>query len=163
MIQILPNKNVLEQQFHSMSTDDVENTICKNKADNLLTADKLVTFPRGTETISHEEQRYRRAIIHWSTDTQWEQDLTKKPSYGLIDFKKAYGMALLKIYKTSDEIIKSIENTMKISWIELTARGKSLVILKTQKGNLKGDAQSLLLFVIAMMPLDYIIRKCTGW
>ena len=34
--------------------------------------------------------------------------------------------------------------------------------MKIQKGIFQGDAQSLLFFVIAMMPLNHIFRKCTG-
>ena len=48
------------------------------------------------------------------------------------------------------------------TWREkLTVRGKSLAEVKIQRGIFQGDALSLLLFVIAMMPLNHILRKCT--
>ena len=47
--------------------------------------------------------------------------------------------------------------------VKLTAEGKSLTEVKIQRCIFKGDALSPLLFVIAMMPLNHIRRKCTAW
>ena len=44
---------------------------------------------------------------------------------------------------------------------ELAAEGESLTKVKIQKGIFPGDALLPLLSLIAMMPLNYIIRKCT--
>ena len=53
---------------------------------------------------------------------------------------------------------KSIEN-----WkVELTAGGENLAEMKIRKGIFQVDSLPLLLFVTAMMPLNYILRKCTG-
>ena len=46
--------------------------------------------------------------------------------------------------------------------VELTAGKKSLSEVKIQRGIFQGDALSLLLFVISMMPLNHIFRKCTA-
>ena len=46
--------------------------------------------------------------------------------------------------------------------VELTTGGKSLAETKIQRGIFQGDALSPLLFVIAMMPLNHILRKCTA-
>ena len=46
--------------------------------------------------------------------------------------------------------------------IELTAGEKSLAETKIQRGIFQGDALSPLPFIIAMMPLNYILRKCTA-
>ena len=46
--------------------------------------------------------------------------------------------------------------------MELTAGGKSLAEVKIQRAMFQGDALSPLLFVIAMMPFDYILRKCAA-
>ena len=46
--------------------------------------------------------------------------------------------------------------------LQLTAGGQSLAEVKIQRGIFQGDAQSSLLFVIAMMPLNHILRKCTA-
>ena len=49
------------------------------------------------------------------------------------------------------------------SWrVELTAGEQRLAEVKIQRGIFQGDAQSPLLFVIAMMPFNYIPRKCTA-
>ena len=57
--------------------------------------------------------------------------------------------------------MKFIENPMESWRVELTG-GKRLVELKILRGIFLGDALSPLLFVIAMMPLSYVQRKCTG-
>ena len=54
-----------------------------------------------------------------------------------------------KMYKILDEVINFIEKTMKTWRVQLVAGGKSLVL-------------SPLLFIIAMMPLNRILRKCTA-
>ena len=86
-----------------------------------------------------------------------------------IDYKKAYDMVpqswiinYLKTYKILDEVINFIEKTMKTRRVQLAAGGKSLAEAKTQSGIFQGDALSPLLFIIAMMPLNHILRKCTA-
>ena len=46
--------------------------------------------------------------------------------------------------------------------VKLRARGKSLAEVKIQSGIFQGHAPSPLLFVIAMIPFNHILRKCTG-
>ena len=64
----------------------------------------------------------------------------------------------LKMYKIPDQIVQSIEKTMQIWKVELTA-GQSLAEVKIQRGIFQGESLSPLLFVIAMMLLNYILRK----
>ena len=68
----------------------------------------------------------------------------------------------LKIFKISDEVINFIERTMKTWSAELTTRGKSLAEAKIQRCIFQGDALTPLLFIIAMMPLNCIHRKCAA-
>ena len=51
---------------------------------------------------------------------------------------------------------------MQIWSVELIAGGQSLAEAKIQIGTFQGDALSLLLFVIALMPLSHILRKSTA-
>ena len=46
--------------------------------------------------------------------------------------------------------------------MELTAGRKSLAKVKILRGIFQGDVLSPLLFVIAIMPLNHILKKCTG-
>ena len=46
--------------------------------------------------------------------------------------------------------------------VELTAGGRSLAETNIQRGIFQGDALSLLLFMIAMMQLNHILRKCAA-
>ena len=86
-----------------------------------------------------------------------------------IDYEKAYDMVpqrwilyCLKMYKIPDEIIKFIDKIMETLRVELTVRWKSLAEVKIKRGIFQGDALSPLLFVIATMPLNHILRKCTA-
>ena len=66
------------------------------------------------------------------------------------------------MYKISNEIINFIEKTMKTWKVELTAGRRRLAEAKVQRGIFQGDALSPLLFIIAMMPVNHILRKCTA-
>ena len=66
------------------------------------------------------------------------------------------------MYKISDEVMNFIAKTMKTWRVQLTAGGRSLADSKIQKGIFQGDALPSLLFIIAMMPLSHILRKCTA-
>ena len=86
-----------------------------------------------------------------------------------IDYKKAYDLLpqswilhCLKMYKISHEVINFIELTMKTWRVELTAGGRSIAKTKIQRRIFQGDTLSPLLFIIAMMPLNHILRKCTA-
>ena len=86
-----------------------------------------------------------------------------------IDRKKVYGMVAqswilhcLKMYKISHEVIQFIEQTMKTWRVELTTGGRSIAETKIQRGIFQGDSLSPLLFIIAMMPLNRILRKCAA-
>ena len=66
------------------------------------------------------------------------------------------------MYKISHEVINFIEQTMKTWRVELTAGGRSIAETKIQRGIFQGDALSPLLFIIARIPLNHILRKCTA-
>ena len=51
---------------------------------------------------------------------------------------------------------------MKTWRVKLTAGGRSLAKTKIQRGIFQEDALSPLLFLIAMMPLNHVLRKCTA-
>ena len=66
------------------------------------------------------------------------------------------------MYKISNEVLNFIEKAMKIWRVELIAGGKSLAEAKIQRGMFPGDALSPLLFIIDVMPLNHMLRKCTA-
>ena len=86
-----------------------------------------------------------------------------------IDYKKTYDMVpqswiidCLKMYKISHETTNFIEKAMKNWRVELRAGGKSLAETKIQREIFQGETLSPLVFIIATMPLNHILRKCTA-
>ena len=86
-----------------------------------------------------------------------------------IDYEKSYDMVpqswilhCLKMYKISHEVINFIEQTMKTWRSDLIEGRRSKVETKIQRGIFQGDALSPSLFIIAMMPLNQILRKCAA-
>ena len=68
----------------------------------------------------------------------------------------------LKMYKIPHKTINFIEKTMKNWRVELTAGGKSLAETKIQRVIFQGDTLSPLLYIIAMMPVNHQLKKCTA-
>ena len=68
----------------------------------------------------------------------------------------------LKMYKISHEVINFIEKTIKTWRVEFTAGGRSFAETKIQIGIFQGGTLSPLLFILDMMPLNHILRKCTA-
>ena len=66
----------------------------------------------------------------------------------------------LNKYKLSGEVINFIVKTMKTWKVELTAGRKTLTEVKIQRCFFQGDVLSSLIFIIAIMPLNHILRKC---
>ena len=115
---------------------------------------------RGTGELLYIEQH----ILNESKTRRKNLAMATKSSY---DYKKAYDMVpqswiihCLKMFKISHEVINFIEKTMQTWRVELTTGGRSLAETKIQRGIFQGDALSPLLFIIAMMPLNHILRKC---
>ena len=141
-----------------------------NKGRDLLLANKLRIVHWGTKRMQQGIQRYWRVTLHRSTHHKRERKTRwKNQAMVWIDYKKAYDMVprswiinCLKMYKISDEVINFIGKTMKIWKVELTAGEINFTEAKVQKGIFQGDALSQLLFIIAMIPLNHILRKFTA-
>ena len=83
--------------------------------------------------------------------------------------KKAYEMVphssiinSLKMYKISHKVINFIDKTMKTWRVELTAAGSRLAEAKIQRVIFQIDALSPILFIIVMLSLNHILKKCTA-
>ena len=66
------------------------------------------------------------------------------------------------MYKIPSEVVKFIEKSIETWRMELTAGGKSLAVAEIQRSKFQGNTQSPLMFVIVMMPINHILRKCTA-
>ena len=114
---------------------------------------------RGTAELLYIDQN----ILNESKN--WRKNLV----FAWIEYKKAYDMVpqswiinCLQMYKISYETINFIEKTMKNWRVELIAGRKSFAERKIRREIFQGDALSPLLLIIAMMPLNHILRKCTA-
>ena len=61
------------------------------------------------------------------------------------------------MYDISDKVIKLIMEAIKNWKVELTVGEKTIAEVKIQRSIFQGDAILPILFVIAMMPLTYIL------
>ena len=124
---------------------------------------------KNRKDATREQEEQVIYFVQWSTHPQGEQNKRKNVAMVWIDNKKHEDMVLLswiidclKMYKISDKVKKFITETMKNWKVELTTEGTAFIEVKIQWGFFQGDALSPLLFVVAKMPLNYILRKCTG-
>ena len=133
---------------------------------NILLASKPRTVSRRTERMLQRNKWYG---VHWSTHPQREQNETEKCSQSVdwqqngercspakLDYK------LLKNVQDIRQVIKITRKTMKNWRVELIAGGKTLTEWEIQRSIVKENSPSSLLLVIAMMPLNDILRKCIG-
>ena len=114
-------------------------------------------------------QRHRRVTLHRPADPKWKQDHTEKSSYGLDCLQKAiwYGLAKLnnqlpqnaqnikwshKLYRENHENLESEidKGRKKVNWIKDPNRYISRCTI-----------YCTLLFIIAMMTLNHLLRKST--
>ena len=65
------------------------------------------------------------------------------------------------MYKISDKITNLISKAMENWRVELTVGGQTLPEVKLQRGIFQGDSLLLLLFVVAIMLFNHVLRKCT--
>ena len=152
-----PEKNrPLQLQTHNLPTDDVKNINSTNKYKEHKGC-RLES--RGTGELFYIDQHI--CNVNKTENCSYGLALTKK--------KRAYDMVTqswiincLKMYKISHEAINFIVKTMKIWKGELTAGGRSLIEAMVQRVIFQGEALSPLLFIIAMMPLNRILKKCTN-
>ena len=128
----------------------------------LLFTHKSRTVPRGTERMPQGNQKNRRSTIHWSSHPQGKQNVAKK---SWINNKKAFDMVpqswiinRFKMYKISLEIYWKYHGKLE----SRTDTGRKKLKAKIQRGIFREDALLPLLFVMAMMSFNLILRKYTG-
>ena len=105
-------------------------------------------------------KRNRGSIVHWSAHRQGEQREAEKCTSGVDWLQNILwcGSAKLdnRLSKNIRDIIKFITETKKNWKVELTAEGKTLAEVKTQRGIFQRNMLLPLLFVITMKPLNHI-------
>ena len=153
--------------YRPMTCNEVEYTNGKNQGGSLLFVNKLQTVPWRTErnkglSGTGDIQYIDQYILKESKTKQKNVDMVwidDKMSYDIVP--QSWIIDFSKMWKVFDVIIKFIEQKMENWGVELTAGEKRLLVVKIQCGIFQGDMLSPLLFVIRMMSLNSIIRKCT--
>ena len=98
--------------------------------------------------LNESKTRQKNLAIAWINNQKWLTVWSPKPGYYTISKRTKY-------------TTKFIEKTMETWRVELGG-GKRWAEVKIQRDIFQGDALSSLLFVIAMVPLNHILRKCTA-
>ena len=162
-------KQPKQLETHNLLTGDLENINSTNKGRYLLLTNKLWIIPRGKERMSQRIQRHSRVHLHRSAHPKQSKTRHKNLAMAWIHYRKLYNVVpqsriinCLKMYKISDEIINFIEKIMNTWRVELTAGERNLNQAKIQGGIFQGDARSPILFIIIMMSLIHVLRKCTA-
>ena len=147
----------------------MENINSTNKGSDIIFGYKPHFVPWRTERMLQRSRGTAELLYVYHQILNESKNRRKNLAMVWIDYKKADDMVpqswiinCLKMYKISHEIINFIKKKMKNWGVELTAGGKSLAETKIQRGIFLRDALSPLLFIIAMMPLNHILRKCTA-
>ena len=68
----------------------------------------------------------------------------------------------LKMVGVDEKVITMLENSMGQWKVMLTADGNNLGNINIRRGIFQGDSLSPLLFVISLIPLSLILRKCNA-
>ena len=154
-------------QTDNLPLNDVENTNSTNKGKDLLLANKPRIVPWRTERMPQRIQRHSRITLHRSIHPKWKQDKTEKSSYGLDWLQKGIWYGSTKLDTTLSQNVQNITWSHKLHWKDhanlesgADSRRKKLSRSKDPKRNFPSDALSPLLFIIAMMPFNLILRKC---
>ncbi len=110
---------------------------------------------------SHRSTELLYVDQHILNDSKMRQ---KKTSYGLGDFKKAYDIVpqswkCIKYSTKSGSLSRRQWKPTEWNWLR---EEKSLAEVMIKQDIFQGDALSPLQFVIVMMPLNHILRKCTA-
>ena len=85
-----------------------------------------------------------------------------------IDYRKAYDMVLhswimecLTMFKIANNDQKLLQYAMPLWKVELTSNNQNFDNVAIKRGIFQGDSLSLLLFIIGLITLTLILRKCT--
>ena len=124
-----------------------------------------LTNRRRTERMPQRIKRHSRITLYRSIHPKWELGKTEKSTCSLDWPRKGIWYGSTKLDYTlsqnvQNEVINVIKKIMQTWRVELTTGGRSLAETKIQRGIFQGDALSPSLFIIAMMPLNHIPRKC---
>ena len=134
-------KHPKELQALNLPIDNVENINSTNKKRDLILANKLRIVSWGTERMLQRIQRHNRVTLYRSARPKREQDQTEKSCHCLDWLQKgiSYGPARL-----DNKLPQNVQH------------------IRPKEVYFKEMHFYRLLSMIALMPLNHILRKCTA-
>ena len=145
-----------------MPTDEVENSNSTIKGRDSRFTKKPQMLPWEAERVPQRSRGKAELLYLDQNILNGSKTRRKNLAMAWIDYKKGI-VNYLKMYKISHEVVNFIEKTMNTWRVELTAWGWSLAEAKIQICIFQRDVLSPLQRIIAMMPINRILRKCTAW
>ena len=100
-------------------------------------------------------------ILRWVLETCCHLNSSERLSAGT-GVKNPHGVKYYYYYYYYYKNNNNMKINMKTWRVKLTAGGRNLAEIKTQRSIFHRNALSPLLFIIAMMPLNHIHKKCTA-
>ena len=159
---------LIQKDLQNVPTNDVENTNSTNEWD-LQIANKLQTVSRRTERMPNGNKKNSKSTLHWSTYLQGVQNKMKKSSYGVDWLQKDLWYGPVKQDNRMFQNVQNIRQCQKVyrgNHKKLESRNdnrkKKLNWGESPESIFQRDALSPLLFVMARMPLNHVLKKCTG-
>ena len=156
-------------QTHNLATNDVENTNSTNKGNDLLFTNKTLIVSWRTEKMPQRIQRHSKITLHRSTHPKWEQDKMEKFSYGLDWLQKGIWYGPTKLDTTLSQNVQNItwRHKLQRTYHENQESGadsgrKKHSWNKDPKRHFPRRCTITLLFIIAIIPLNHILRKCAA-
>ena len=169
LIQKDPNKGIIPSNYRPIT--------CLPLMWKLLTgiiADYMYNSLESRQLLPEEQKGCRRAsrgthdlIFIDKMVLREAKRRSKNLAMAWVDYKKAYDMVphswieeCLSMFKIAPNIQTFLNNCMNTWRVELTCNQHSLGEVKIQRGIFQGDSLSPLLFVISLIPLSMVLRKC---
>ena len=112
---------------------------------------------RGTNDLLYIDKQILREV----------KTKRKNIAMGWIDYHKAFDMVphswileCLRMFKVAENVSCLVSKSMKAWKVEISCGRETLAGVNIRRGIFQGDSFSPLLFVIALIPLTLILRKC---
>ena len=139
-----------------------------------IIAEKVYTSLKDRELLPEEQKGCRRGsrgtndlLFIYKKILREVKAKGKNIAMGWIDYRKTFDIVphswilkCLQMFKVAGNVSHLVKHSMKSWKVELSSGKETLAEVNIRRGIFQGDSFSPLLFVIALIPLTLILRKC---